>query len=463
MLIQSFYADALAHISYLLIGDKNAAVIDPKRDVDDYIEEAKKQGVKITHIFITHSHADFVSGHLDLAKKTGAKIYAPLKSGFKFDHSPLTEGDVIELDHIKIEVLETPGHTPDHVSYVVTDRSRGELPVAVFTGDTLFVGDVGRPDLFPDLKDQLAEQLYDSLFHKLLKLPDFVEIYPAHGAGTLCGKALAAKRTSTIGYERLYNRALKYDNKEEFIKNLLDGMPEAPDHFRRSSKINAEGPELVENLPTPKPMTPDQFEQEIKNGAIVVDVRSYIAWAGGHIPNSYSLDHNCMPFSTFAGWILPPDKNVLLVADSVEDVKIATTKLRRVGIDYEIGYLEGGMQAWAKAGKDVNSFKLISPEKLEQRLKNKDENLVLLDVRSQGEWDGGHIDGSIHIPAPAVREKYNELPKDKEIVIICGLGPRAAMSASVLEQYGFNNLTILSGGMTAWNSYHNQETACAKS
>jgi len=235
MLIQSFYADALAHISYLLIGAKNAAVIDPKRDVNDYIEEAKKQGVQITHILITHSHADFISGHLDLAKKTGAKIYAPLKSNFQFEHSPLVEGDVIEIDHIKLEVLETPGHTPDHVSYVVTDTSRGQLPVAVFTGDT---------------KEELADNLYHSLFDKLLKLPDFVEIYPAHGAGTLCGKALAAKRTSTIGYERLYNRALQYKDKKEFVEKLLEGMPAAPDHFRRSSTINSEGPELVENLPT---------------------------------------------------------------------------------------------------------------------------------------------------------------------------------------------------------------------
>ncbi len=462
MLIQSFYADALAHISYLLVGSKNAAVIDPKRDVDDYIEEAKRQGVKITHILITHSHADFISGHLDLAKKTGAKIYAPLKSGFEFEHSPLVEGDTLKIDHIEIKVLETPGHTPDHVSYVITDMSRGELPVAVFTGDTLFVGDVGRPDLFPDLKEELADNLYHSLFDKLLKLPDFVEIYPAHGAGTLCGKALAAKRTSTIGYERLYNRALQYKDKKEFVEKLLEGMPSAPDHFRRSSAVNAKGPELVENLPTPKPMSVEEFEKEIEKGAIVVDVRSYIAWAGGHIPDSYSLDHNCMPFSTFAGWILPPDKNVLLVADSQEDVDVATVKLRRVGIDYEIGFLEGGMQAWAKAGKPVNSYKLISPETLEKMLKNS-ENFEILDVRSKGEWDSGHIENSLHIPAPEIRNKYNEVAKDKPVVLVCGLGPRAAMAASILEQQGFDNLEILSGGMTGWNSYHNREPACSTS
>jgi glyoxylase-like metal-dependent hydrolase (beta-lactamase superfamily II)/rhodanese-related sulfurtransferase len=460
MLIQSFYADALAHISYLLIGSKSAAVIDPKRDVDDYIEEAKRQGVKITHIFITHSHADFISGHLDLAKKTGAKIYAPLKSNFQFEHNPLAEGDVIEIDHIKLEVLETPGHTPDHVSYVITDLSRGEQPVAVFTGDTLFVGDVGRPDLFPNLKEELANSLYHSLFDKLLKLPDFVEIYPAHGAGTLCGKALAAKRTSTIGYEKLYNRALQVKDKNEFVEKLLEGMPAAPDHFRRSSAVNAKGPELVENLPVPKPMTPEQFEKEIQKGAIVVDVRSYIAWAGGHIPNSYSLDHNCMPFSTFAGWILPDDKNVLLVADTEEDVKVATIKLRRVGIDYEIGFLEGGMQAWAKAGKPVNSYKLISPETLEKEIEN-NEDIKILDVRSKGEWDSGYIEGSLHIPAPELRNNFEKVPKDKTIVLVCGLGPRAAMAASILEQQGFEKLEILSGGMTAWNSYHNKESACS--
>ena len=460
MLIQSFYADALAHISYLLIGSNNAAVIDPKRDVDDYIQEAKKQGVKITHILITHSHADFVSGHIELAKKTGAKIYAPEKSGFEFDHIPLKEGDTINIDHIKIDVLEVPGHTPDHVAYVITDLSRGELPVAVFTGDTLFVGDVGRPDLFPDIKDQLAENLYHSLFDKLLKLPDFVEIYPAHGAGTLCGKALAAKRTSTIGYEKLYNKALQFSSKEEFIKNLLDGMPEAPDHFRRSSMINAKGPITTDKLPKPVPMTPDEFEKHINNGAIVVDIRSYIAWTGGHIPGSYSLDYTCMPFSTFAGWILPPDKNVLIVADNEKDVEIATIKLRRVGIDYEIGYLDGGMNAWAKSGKPVKSYKLISPQQLEEQLKD-GKDLFILDVRSPQEYETGKIEGSVNIPAPAIRQKYNILPKNKEILAVCGLGPRAAMSVSILEQKGYENLSILSGGMTSWNQYHNKQPACS--
>ncbi len=460
MLIQSFYTDALAHISYLLIGSNNAAVIDPKRDVEDYIQEAKKQRVKITHILITHSHADFISGHIDLARKTGAKIYAPKKSEFKFEHVPLSEGDTITIDHIKIEILETPGHTPDHITYVVTDLSRGELPVAVFTGDTLFVGDVGRPDLFPDIKDELADALYNSLFKKLLRLPDFVEIYPAHGAGTLCGKALAAKRTSTIGYEKLYNKALQYKNKEEFIKNLLDGMPQAPDHFRRSSTINAKGPVPVDELPVPKPMDPEEFEKEIEKGAIVVDVRSYIAWAGGHIPGSYSLDYNCMPFSTFAGWILPHNKNVLIVADSEDDVKIATIKLRRVGIDYEIGFLEGGMNSWAKSGKPVNSFKLLSPQQLEEKLK-KNEDIFLLDVRSPQEFETGKIDGSINIPAPAVRNRYRSIPQNKETVVICGLGPRAAMAASILEQKGYKNLSILSGGMTAWNTYHNRQPVCS--
>ena len=238
MYVQQFFVGGLAHLSYILAGGGSCAVIDPKRDVGDYIKAAKDMGLKITHIIETHLHADFISGHLDLKELTGAKIYAPKAGNCKFDHVPLQEGDAIEIEDMELKILETGGHTPEHVSYVVTDHSRGEEPVAVFCGDTLFVGDVGRPDLFPGQADELASRLYDNLHQKLLILPDFCEVYPAHGAGSLCGRAMGAKRSSTVGYERRYNSALQHKTKEAFIKSLLNGMPGVPDHFSRCSAIN---------------------------------------------------------------------------------------------------------------------------------------------------------------------------------------------------------------------------------
>ena len=249
MIVQQFFTKGLAHSSYLMGGSKTCAIIDPRRDVQIYLDAARSLDMKITHILETHLHADFISGHLDLAEMTGAKIYAPKSAECKFDHAPVAEGDSFEIEDMSLSVLETPGHTPEHISYIVTDRSRGSDPVSVFCGDTLFVGDVGRPDLFPGKAEELASKLYDSLHGKLLDLPDFCEVYPAHGAGSLCGRAMGAKRTSTIGYEKKYNGALQIEDREEFIKSLITDMPGAPDHFSRCSAINGAGPRLVRELP----------------------------------------------------------------------------------------------------------------------------------------------------------------------------------------------------------------------
>lgn len=453
MLIERFFVgDGISHISYLVAGQSKAIVIDPKRDIDDYIKKAKELNVKIEAILITHLHADFVGGHYELAEKTGAKLYIPAKQNSKREHIPVKEGDIIEIENIKIEVLDTPGHTPEHVSYVFTDLTRGEEPTAVFTGDTLFVGDVGRPDLFPDKKEELAEALYNSL-QKLMNLPEFVEVYPAHGAGTLCGKALSTKRSSTIGYEKRFNKLLSL-SKEEFIKTLLEGMPPAPDHFRRCSKINEEGAPFLTELPRPKPLSVKEFSNLINEDKTVLDIRHYLTWIGGHIPNSLSMDYRFMPFSLFAGWILDPEKEILLVADRENDIDEAVIKLRRVGIDNILGYLENHTFEWAKAGKDINSIKAISPNILDKWLKeNKD--IILLDVRATSELQNGKIENSINIPLPELRYRFNELDKNKEIVIYCGLGPRGALASSILEQKGFEKLNVLAGGFTGWKNYKN--------
>ncbi len=248
MIVQQFFVPGLAHSSYLLGGTSTCAIVDPRRDVQVYLDAAKEMGMKITHILETHLHADFISGHLDLAEKTGARIYAPASAHCDFPHQAVAEGDVFSIEDLEIRVLETPGHTPEHITYVVADQARGPEPVGIFCGDTLFVGDVGRPDLFPGKARQLASSLYDSLHGKLLKLPDFCEVFPAHGAGSLCGRAMGAKRTSTIGYERRFNAALQIHGREEFITSLTSNMPEAPDHFSRCSAQNAAGPALVAAL-----------------------------------------------------------------------------------------------------------------------------------------------------------------------------------------------------------------------
>jgi hydroxyacylglutathione hydrolase len=259
MLIKHFFINKIAHSSYILAGSDICAVIDPQRDIDGYIKEARALGVEITHILQTHLHADFVSGHMDLAEKTGAKIYVAKSAECTFDHVALSEGDTIEIEDIVIKVLETPGHTPEHLCFVVVDTTRGEDPVCAFVGDTLFVGDVGRPDLFPDMAGELAGKLYHSLFDKILKLPDFCEVLPAHGAGSLCGRAMGAKWRSTIGYEKKYNAALQIKDKDEFIKSLTEDMPSAPDHFSRCSDINRKGPVLVSQLPRMKELNAESL------------------------------------------------------------------------------------------------------------------------------------------------------------------------------------------------------------
>jgi len=360
MFVQQFFVKGLAHSSYLLGGSNTCAIIDPRRDVDIYVEAAKDMGMKITHILETHLHADFVSGHLDLAERTGATVHAPKSGKCAFKHKAVAEGDAFKIEDMQIKVLETPGHTPEHITYVVTDKARGPEPVCIFCGDTLFVGDVGRPDLFPGKAKDLASKLYDSLHTKLLKLPDFCEVYPAHGAGSLCGRAMGAKRATTIGYEKKYNSALQIQDKDKFVESLTTNMPAAPDHFSRCSAINGKGPTLVSELPKLKIMDPKIFQKQAsKKNTIVVDIRSYEAFGGQHVPGSYHIDFGGN-FATFAGWILPPGKDISLVAESFEQAQEATIWLRRVGQDKTKAYLEGGMFAWAKEGKPMEHVHQLS-------------------------------------------------------------------------------------------------------
>ena len=449
MLVQHFFVNGLAHSSYLLGGSSSCAIVDPQRDVDGYIAAAAALDLKITHILETHLHADFISGHMDLAEKTGAAIYAPKAGNCRFKHVGLAEGDTFTIDDMRISVLDTAGHTPEHISYVVVDTERGEEPVGVFCGDTLFVGDVGRPDLFPGKATELASTLYDNLHGKLMKLPDFCEVYPAHGAGSLCGRAMGAKRTSTIGYERKRNAALQIRDKSAFIASLTTDMPAAPDHFARCSATNSAGPALVRTLPTPVPITAESFaERARKTGTVVLDVRPFDAFGGQHLPGAWNLDINGN-FSTFAGWTLPVDGEILLVADSETTVQTATVWLRRVGLDMVTGYLEGSMLSWNLAGLPTEHVAQLSPQELNQLLTS-GSGIVLVDVRSAQEFERINIRGANNIPAPDLRQRHLELPKDKSIVIICSTGMRSSLAASILQSKGFKDVKNVAGGMSGY-------------
>lgn len=451
MLIKHFFVNKIAHSSYILAGSDVCAVIDPQRDIDLYINEARSLGVTITHILQTHLHADFVSGHMDLAEKTGAKIYVAKSARCTFDHVALSENDTIEIEDIVIKVMETPGHSPESLCYAVMDTSRGEDAVCVLTGDTLFVGDVGRPDLFPDKAEALADQLYHSLFDKLLKLPDFCEVLPAHGAGSLCGRAMGAKWRSTIGYEKKYNAALQIREKTAFIKSLTEDMPPAPDHFSRCNETNRKGPVLVSQLPRMQELSPKAFKEMLeKEDVVVVDTRSYLAFGSQHIPGAWSLDfEGNLP--TFAGWVLPIDKDLLVVSDSYKEAEKTQIWLRRVGMDRIVGYLDGGMAGWVTSGYKTHHVTQISAEDLHDKVVGS-EKFVLLDVRAPLEFEDGHIDGAINIPVADLRERYEELNKEDALILTCSSGNRSSLGASILRRHGFKNLFNVAGGMTGYSA-----------
>lgn len=449
MLVRHFFTPRIAHSSYILAGSGTCAVIDPSRDTGTYVSAAEELGVRITHVLETHLHADFVSGHSDLSAATGAEIVAPRAAGCGFPHRGVGEGDSFNLGSVRVDVLETPGHTPEHVSYVVTDTARGALPAGVFCGDTLFVGDAGRPDLFPGKALSLASQLYHSL-GKLLELPDFCEVYPAHGAGSLCGRSMASKYTSTIGYERRFNPALLIRNEEEFTISLTTGMPPAPDHFSRCSEINRLGPALLPSLPPPVPLGPSAFFRAATDGGcFVLDVRRFDAFAAQHVPGAFSID-STGNLPTFAGWVTPPDRDILLVATDPGEAADATLWLRRVGLDRVTGYLEGGMSSWAVNGIPTARMGLLSVREAHAAISGTPGTII--DVRAPAEYEGFHLEGALNIPAPDLRTRHGELDPAGGFLLICSTGQRSALGGSILLSKGFSGVSCVSGGMRGFQA-----------
>lgn len=448
MIIQQFFIPGIAHSSYLVAGDRTCAVIDPSRDTGRYTDAARDMGLRITRILETHLHADFISGHLDLAEATGAMIMAPKSAACAFRHTPLAEGDKIQLENIRFSVIETAGHTPEHICFLATDTSRGETPVALFSGDTLFVGDVGRPDLFPGRAEELANSLYDNLHKKIMTLPDECEVYPAHGMGSLCGRAMAAKRTSTIGYEKKYNYALRIGSRKDFVRALTSGMPAAPDHFSRCSDINRNGPALMHSLIKPVPIEPDTFKGRMEEiDTLVLDVRGFAAFSGLHIPGSWHIDL-AGNFATQAGWILPPDREILLVTDGWRQAEEAALDLHRVGFDLIAGFLDGGIRVWGMHGFPTGRIPLISPGEAQTLIRAGEA--ALIDVREKEEWQASHADPSVHIPWHDLRTRHAELDPSLQYIVMCRGGQRASIAASILKMHGFTRISNLAGGYTAY-------------
>lgn len=447
MEFKQVYIAGLAHCSYVIGGKNFCIVIDPAREVDQYIKIAESFGLPIKAVIETHLHADFVSGHMELAKKTGATIYLSEKAQAEFDHYAMSDGEEIKLDTLLFKMVDTPGHTPEGALFIVSDLERGSEPALVFTGDTLLIGDAGRPDLFPHMKEKLASDLYHSL-RKIEQIGSHVELYPAHGAGSLCGKILSSKLSSTIGTEKMYNAALQIHPEEAFINSFLKDMPEAPDHFSRCSETNRKGPALIAGLPKPKGYEPDDFARLVESGFIVVDTRDQLPFAAAHIPGAYGLSLKGN-FATFSGWVLPPDKPLLLVLESPQDMGAALRGLYSVGLDNVMGYLEGGMSAWAASGFKTARLESVSIMELKERLDQ--EDLLLIDTRLRSEWDEMHIAGSIHAPAPDVRTRYTEWIGEKTVAFICNTGNRSLLASSLmLNLSGMKNIINVIGGTTAW-------------
>lgn len=448
MYFEQFYLGCLAHASYLLASEGEAVVVDPQRDVELYLKAAAEQGATIRHIFETHLHADFVSGHRELAARTGAKIYMGAQSGATFEHVAVSDGFELKFGKASIHILETPGHTPESICLVVTDAEKSSAPWAVLTGDTLFIGDVGRPDLSPrHTPAQLAGLLYDSLHTKLMTLPDSVLVYPAHGAGSLCGKNMRAERSSTIGTERLTNYALQIRSREEFIRQLTSNLPARPEYFAKDAEINRTGAAALSDLPPLRSLSPFELEGMLKAGEIALDVRPMDEFAAGHVPGSVNIALGGQ-FASWAATVLGLAAHPVLIAETDAQIEEARLRLARVGIEELDGYLAGGVAAWKQSGQPLATVAQISAQELEQRLGA--GKVQVLDVRREPEWDAGHVKGAAWWPLDNFRVSPPEIDHEVPLAVHCKGGYRSMIAASLLQRAGFRNVINLIGGFDAW-------------
>ena len=448
MKLKRYFIEGLAHASYLIGADGEAAVVDPKRDVDDYIADAESQGLRIVAILNSHPHADFASGFIELAARTGAKIYTSHRAPVTYDRVPAHDGQRLNIGSLEIEMMETPGHSPDSLSFLVREKGN---PAVVFTGDLLFVNDVGRPDLRDADADptDMANQLYDSLFKKILALPGDVKVYPAHGAGSLCGRALGSAPFTTVEQELRENWAAQIRDRAEFVKQMTANLPARPAYFTYDVGVNLRGATPYSKLPLLRALTEAELQKAAHDGATVIDTRSAPFFGAGHFPGSLNIGLGSAMFSTWVGFLVPGGKPIALVVGSADSAAKARLDLARIGFDDLVGYVE------ADSIKETQQLSQVSVCDLKNGLKSGDTPLVL-DVRTPGEWGSGHIEGAQHIPLPKLAAGLSALPKDKPLLVLCGSGYRSSIAASLLLRHGFSRVRNVMGGMAAY-----QETQCA--
>lgn len=458
MYFEQFYLTCLSHASYMIGSQGEAAVVDPQRDVDIYLKAAEEQNLKIRHIFETHLHADFVSGHKELASRTGATIYIGAQAHAGFPHVPLTDGLDVKVGALRIRALETPGHTPESVCLVVMDEGTDEKsaqPTAVLTGDTLFIGDVGRPDLSQShTPQQLAGLLYDSLHQKLMTLPDAVKVYPAHGAGSLCGRAMRAERSSTIATERLTNYALQIPSREEFVSQLTTNLPTRPEYFLEDAEINRSGATTLTDLPALSRLSPADVQALLQRSpnANLLDVRPGDEFANGHIPGSINIALSGQ-FASWAGGILGIHSNPILIAASDEQVDEARLRLARVGIEDVRGYLAGGFAAWQNAALPVIKTAEISAQELDRKMRaGLFSASDILDVRREGEWQAGHIPEVQCRALDTFAQRLPAVDRDRTVAVHCKSGYRSIIACSLLERAGHRTVVNVVGGFDAWHA-----------
>jgi hydroxyacylglutathione hydrolase len=463
MFFKRFYDDGLAQASYLLgcEGTGESLVIDANRDVAQYEAEAAAQGLRITHVTETHIHADYVSGSRELARRTGALLLLSGEGGRDWQYGYaaesgaqlLRDGSRFVIGRVRIDVMHTPGHTPEHLSFLVTDTAAADRPVGLCSGDFLFVGDVGRPDLleraahFAGTMDSAARALFGSL-KRVRQLPDYVQLWPGHGAGSACGKALGAMPQSTVGYEKISNWALAIDDEDTFVREVLAGQPEPPLYFAEMKRLNRDGPPMLGGFKVLARLDPCELPAELAAGGIVIDIRGSMAFAEGHVPGTLNIPLS-KSFNTYAGWLLPYDRDLRFVASVEGDATRAARELAMIGLDRVAGWFStDAIDAWAASGRPLERVARVTAREVSSRVLAGD--VTVIDVRNASEWDEGHLPGAIHVPYGLIASRLAELPRSRPIVLQCQGGTRSAIAASVLLAHGVRDVVNLADGYDEW-------------
>lgn len=454
MHFSQFYMESLGHASYFVGSEETgeALVLDVRRDVDVYFEEANRQGMRIRYACDTHQHNDYVTGICELPERGDIQLLAGARSELGYAVKGMDDGQRLEMGEVVLEFMHTPGHTPEHISLLVTDRSRGEAPAILLSGGALLVGDIARPDLLGDAEDarRNAGIFCHTLQEKILELPDFVEVYPTHVKGSLCGGSIGSRLSTTVGYERRMNGLLAHlDAADTFVDQCMDlkDLPTVPPYWPRMRRMNVEGPPPLGVLADPPPLAVEDFQRHQREGAVVVDCRSPEAFSA-HIPGAINVGIGSS-FATWAGSVLPYDRPLVLVLEQPGDLWEVCWQLLRIGYDLPRGWLAGGMLAWRTAGKPIEVLRQWTIRDLREEL-NRRADLTVLDVRQPAEWTAGHIEGARHISGAEITRRLEEVPAARPVAVICGSGFRSSVVASLLQRQGHRRVANVLGGMTGW-------------